>query len=141
MRSMLITQIRASRWVFFFLLLLAWGGYSIFITASTGRRVVGRFAQLLLQPKLVAATLIVDRDWSTLASLYADTYTTNSDDLTSPYTQRLGRRDKIRSLLIRQPDSRELNYQLLMIANQMQDKASIDSLTRKIKTLDPTFTP
>ena len=141
MRSMLITQIRAYRWFFIFLLLLAWGGYSILITATTGRRVVGRFAQLLLQPKLVAATLIVDRNWSTLASLYADTYTTNSDDLTSPYTLRLARRDKIQSLLLRQPDSRELNYQLLMIADQMQDKTSVDSLTRKLKALDPTFTP
>lgn len=141
MRSMLITQIRAYRWLFIFLLLLAWGGYSVWLTASTGRRVFNRFAQLLLQPKLVAATLIVDRDWSTLARLYADTYSTNSDDLTSPYTLRLAHRDRIQSLLVRQPDSRELNYQLLMIADQMQDKTSVDSLTRKLKALDPTFTP
>jgi hypothetical protein len=110
-------------------------------TVSTGRRVVSRFAQLLIQPKLVAATLIVDRDWSTLASLYADTYTINSDDLTSPYTLRLAHRAKIQSLLVNQPDSRELNYQLLMIAKEMQDKSAIDSLSLKLKTLDPTFTP
>ncbi len=113
----------------------------MWVTASTGRRVVSRFMQLLQQPKLVAATLIVDRNWSTLAQLYADTYTTNSDDLTSPYTQRLLHRDKIQTLLVRQPDSRELNYQLLMIAKQMQDKPAIESLTLKLKAIDPTFTP
>lgn len=138
---MLITQIRAYRWFLIFLVVLAWAGYSMWATVSTGRRVVSRFAQLLIQPKLVAATLIVDRDWSTLAQLYADTYTTNSDDLTSPYTLRLAHRDRIQSMLIRQPDSRELNYQLLVIANQMQDKPAINSLTLKLKALDPTFTP
>lgn len=138
---MLITQIRAYRWFLIFLVVLVWAGYSMWATVSTGRRVVSRFAQLLIQPKLVAATLIVDRDWSTLAQLYADTYTTNSDDLTSPYTLRLAHRAKIQSLLVHQPDSRELNYQLLMIAKQMQDKSAIDSLSLKLKTLDPTFTP
>lgn len=138
---MLITQIRAYRWFLIFLVVLAWAGYSMWATVSTGRRVVSRFAQLLIQPKLVAATLIVDRDWSTLAQLYADTYTTNSDDLTSPYTLRLAHRAKIQSLLVHQPDSRELNYQLLMIAKEMQDKSAIDSLSLKLKTLDPTFTP
>ncbi len=138
---MLITQIRAYRWFLIFLVVLAWAGYSMWATVSTGRRVVSRFAQLLIQPKLVAATLIVDRDWSTLAQLYADTYITNSDDLTSPYTLRLAHRAKIQSLLVHQPDSRELNYQLLMIAKQMQDKSTIDSLSLKLKTLDPTFTP
>lgn len=138
---MLITQIRAYRWFLIFLVVLVWAGYSMWATVSTGRRVVSRFAQLLIQPKLVAATLIVDRDWSTLASLYADTYTINSDDLTSPYTLRLAHRAKIQSLLVHQPDSRELNYQLLMIAKEMQDKSAIDSLSLKLKTLDPTFTP
>ncbi len=138
---MLITQIRAYRWFLIFLVVLAWAGYSMWATVSAGRRVVNRFAQLLIQPKLVAATLIVDRDWSTLAQLYADTYTTNSDDLTSPYTLRLAHRAKIQSLLVHQPDSRELNYQLLMIAKEMQDKSAIDSLSLKLKTLDPTFTP
>lgn len=138
---MLITQIRAYRWFLIFLVVLVWAGYSMWATVSAGRRVVNRFAQLLIQPKLVAATLIVDRDWSTLAQLYADTYTTNSDDLTSPYTLRLAHRAKIQSLLVHQPDSRELNYQLLMIAKEMQDKSAIDSLSLKLKTLDPTFTP
>lgn len=139
MRPMKLAYLRFFRWLSIFLLICSLGGYSLWITSSTGKLVVSRFAQLLQQPKLVAATLIDDHDWSTLARLYSDTYSVNSVDLTSPYTVRLARRDALAVLLSRQPDSRELNYQLLLIATQMQDKPAIESFTNKIRGLDPTF--
>lgn len=139
--TMLVAYIRTYRWVSIVLMIAAWTGYSLWVTNTTGSLVTNRFAELIQQPKLVAATLIVDRDWSTLARLYAETYQVNSGDLTSPYVVRLAQRNRIEQLLALQPDSRELNYQLLLIAQQMQDRPAIDALSRKLKTLDPTFTP